>query len=74
MSNNIRNELLNLYSYYKKNDFIYLEMLLDNYKHELEHNKQELEYQLKEINRNIELLKDIKEDIYNKELEKEERK
>ena len=72
MINENRNKLLNLYSYYKKKDFIYLEMLLDNFKSELEHNKKELEYQLQEIKQNIELLQDIKEDIYNKELKKKE--
>ena len=71
MINENRNKLLNFYSYYKKNDFIYLEMLLDNFKNELEHNKQELQFQLQEIENNLQLLENIKKDIYNKEIKKE---
>lgn len=61
--NQTRNILLNLKSYIKSNDTIYIDMLLDNIKSELEAEKKDLEYQLQENKNNIELLKIIKMEV-----------
>ena len=63
--NQTRNILLNLKSYIKSNDTIYIDMLLDNIKSELETEKKDLEYQLQENKKNMELLKIIKTEVKN---------
>ncbi len=54
--NNTKDLLLNLKAYIKNNDKVYIDMLLDNLKSELLHNKHHLEYELKDINNNLELI------------------
>lgn len=66
--NQTRNILLNLKSYIKSNDTIYIDMLLDNIKSELEAEKKDLEYQLQENKNNIELLKIIKMEVEKNEI------
>ena len=61
--NQTRNILLNLKSYLKSNDSIYIDMLLDNITSELEAEKKDLEYQLQENKNNMELLKIIKTEV-----------
>jgi len=61
--NETRNELLNLSHYVITSDKIYLDMLLENYKSELERQKEEAQNKLKEASDNLELLELIKERI-----------
>ena len=65
MNNEIRNELIYLLKYIDSNDAkdIYLSCLLERFEEDLKQKKEDLEYQLKTIDRNMETLKYVKEKL-----------
>lgn len=64
----MRDILVTLRAYENSNNKVYLNMLLDTIKTELENKKHYLEYELKEVDSNLELLESIKRNIESKEV------
>ena len=64
----MRDILVTLRAYENSNNKVYLDMLLDTIKTELENKKHYLEYELKEVDSNLELLENIKRNIESKEV------